>query len=29
MRAEIAQTVSSPQEYDEEIRHLFTVFARS
>jgi len=26
MRAEIAQTVSSPQEIDEEIRHLFTVF---
>jgi RNA polymerase sigma-70 factor (ECF subfamily) len=29
MRAEIAQTVSSPQEIDEEIRHLFTVSARS
>jgi DNA-directed RNA polymerase specialized sigma24 family protein len=29
MRAEIAQTVSSTQEIDEEIRHLFTVFARS
>jgi RNA polymerase sigma-70 factor (ECF subfamily) len=29
MRAEIAQTVSSPQEIDDEIRHLFTVFARS
>jgi RNA polymerase sigma factor (sigma-70 family) len=28
MRAEIAQTVGSPQEIDEEIRHLFTVFAR-
>jgi RNA polymerase sigma-70 factor (ECF subfamily) len=28
MRAEIAQTVSSPQEIDDEIRHLFTVFAR-
>jgi RNA polymerase sigma factor (sigma-70 family) len=29
MRAEIAQTVGSPQEIDEEIRHFFTVFARS
>jgi len=28
MRGEIAQTVSSPQEIDEEIQHLFTVFAR-
>ena len=26
MRAEIAHTVSSPQEIDEEIRHLFAVF---
>jgi RNA polymerase sigma-70 factor (ECF subfamily) len=28
MRAEIAQTVSSPQEIDDEIQHLFSVFAR-
>lgn len=28
MRAEIAHTVSSPQEIDEEIRHLFATFAR-
>ena len=28
MRAEIAHTVSDPQEIDDEIRHLFTVFAR-
>jgi RNA polymerase sigma-70 factor (ECF subfamily) len=26
MRAEIARTVSNPEEIDEEIRHLFTVF---
>jgi RNA polymerase sigma-70 factor (ECF subfamily) len=26
MRAEIAQTVSSPQEIDKEIHHLFAVF---
>jgi RNA polymerase sigma-70 factor (ECF subfamily) len=28
MRAEIAQTVSSPREIDEEIQHLFAVFGR-
>ena len=28
MRAEIAHTVSSPQEIDEEIRHLFAVFSQ-
>src|SRR5262249_1357680 len=27
MRAEIAQTVASPEEIDDEIRHLFTVFS--
>lgn len=28
MRAEIAPTVSSPEEIDQEIQHLFTVFSR-
>jgi len=28
MRAEIAQTVGSPQEIDDEIQHLLSVFAR-
>ena len=29
MRAEIANTVSSPQEIDEEVRHLFAVFSEA
>jgi RNA polymerase sigma-70 factor (ECF subfamily) len=28
LRAEIADTVSSPHEVDEEIRHLFSTFGR-